>query len=148
MTPFASVAMLEKLALLKIALCRAPAFSSVSSACWHAVLLVPSETPILVLVSSFPLVIVLPPVTCTRPHLADRSRNLKITLRAVLQQSFGADIARTAYEGSVRLQQTELSFFRLWNCRSCRAHAISAAARWPDAQDRNRHGPKLSNRYR
>src|SRR5450759_5890058 len=99
MTPFASVAMLEKLALLKIALCRAPALSSVSSACWHAVLLVPSETPILVLVSSFPLVIVLPPVTCTRPHLADRSRNLKITLRAVLQQSFGADIACTACEG-------------------------------------------------
>src|SRR6185295_1489015 len=32
MTPFASVAMLEKLALLKIARCRAPALSSVSSA--------------------------------------------------------------------------------------------------------------------
>jgi hypothetical protein len=31
-TPFASVAMLEKLALLKIARCRAPAFSSASSA--------------------------------------------------------------------------------------------------------------------
>src|ERR1035437_987052 len=30
MTPFASVAMLEKLALLKIALCRAPAFSRTS----------------------------------------------------------------------------------------------------------------------
>src|SRR5476651_1413441 len=100
MTPLASVAMLEKLALLKIALCRAPALSSVSSACWRAVLVVPSETPIRVLVSSFPLFIVLPPVTCTRPHLADRSRGFKITLRAVLQQSFGADIARTAYERS------------------------------------------------
>ena len=32
MTPFASVAMLEKLALLKIALCNAPALSSASSA--------------------------------------------------------------------------------------------------------------------
>jgi hypothetical protein len=32
MTPFASVAMLEKLALLKIALCRAPALSRASSA--------------------------------------------------------------------------------------------------------------------
>src|SRR5450759_4986666 len=31
MTPFASVAMLEKLALLKIALCRAPALSSASA---------------------------------------------------------------------------------------------------------------------
>jgi hypothetical protein len=30
MTPFASVAMLEKLALLKIALCNAPAFSRAS----------------------------------------------------------------------------------------------------------------------
>ena len=51
MTPFASVAMLEKLALLKIALCRAPAFSSVSSACLRAVLSVPSGTPIRVLAS-------------------------------------------------------------------------------------------------
>jgi len=41
MTPFASVAMLEKLALLKIALCSAPAFSSASSARLRAVLSVP-----------------------------------------------------------------------------------------------------------
>ena len=33
MTPFASVAMLEKFALLKIALCNAPAFSSAAFAC-------------------------------------------------------------------------------------------------------------------
>jgi len=32
-TPFASVAMLEKLALLKMALCRAPAFTIDSSVC-------------------------------------------------------------------------------------------------------------------
>src|SRR5665213_2081417 len=140
MTPLASVAMLEKLALLKIALCSAPALSSVSSACRRAVLLVPSETPIGVLVSSFPLVIVLPPVTCNRPHLADRSRGFKITLRAVLQQSFGADIARTAYEGSVRLQQIELSFGRSWNCLSCRAHAISVEVQWPGVQDHTRQG--------
>jgi len=38
MTPFASVAMLEKFALLKIAFCSAPAFSSASSACLCAVL--------------------------------------------------------------------------------------------------------------
>src|SRR6187399_3292866 len=37
MTPFSSVAMLEKLALLKIALCNAPASSSASSACFRAV---------------------------------------------------------------------------------------------------------------
>src|SRR5476649_1700808 len=59
MTPFASVAMLEKLALLKIALCRAPALSSVSSACLRAVLSVFWETPVRVLVSTFPLVMVL-----------------------------------------------------------------------------------------
>src|ERR1700724_2482403 len=58
--------MLEKLALLKIAFCRAPAFSSTSSAClreltWPA----PSVTPTRVLVSSFPLAMVLSPVTCT-----------------------------------------------------------------------------------
>src|SRR5450759_4841083 len=139
MTPLASVAMLEKLALLKIARCRAPALSSVSSACWRAVL--PSGTPIRILVSSFPLVIVLPPVTCTRRHLADRARGFKVTLRAVLQQSFGADLARTAYEGSVRLQQTELSFCRLWNCLSCRGHAISVEAQWPGVQDHTRQGP-------
>src|SRR6185437_652057 len=38
MTPFASVAMLEKLALLKIARCRAPAFRSTSSACTRRVM--------------------------------------------------------------------------------------------------------------
>ena len=37
MTPFASVAMLEKLALLKIAFCKAWALSSASSACLRAV---------------------------------------------------------------------------------------------------------------
>ena len=41
MTPFSSVAMLEKLALLKMAFCRAPALSSASSACLRAVLSVP-----------------------------------------------------------------------------------------------------------
>src|SRR5476651_1215722 len=141
MTPLASVAMLEKLALLKIALCRAPALSSVSSACWRAVLLVPSETPILVLVSSFPLVIVLPPVTCTRPHVADRSRDFKITLRADFLQSPGADFACTAYKESARLQQTELSFCRSWNCLLCRAHAISVEAQWLGAPDHTPQGP-------
>src|ERR1700694_2952574 len=64
MTPFASVAMLEKLALLKIALCRAPAFRSTSSACLRKVTSpARSKTPILVLVASFPLAMVLPPVT-------------------------------------------------------------------------------------
>jgi hypothetical protein len=68
MTPFASVAMLEKLALLKIARCRAPAFSSTSSACLRK-LTSPalSETLILVLVASFPLAIVLPPVLMLAP---------------------------------------------------------------------------------
>jgi hypothetical protein len=71
MTPFASVAILEKLALLKIARCRAPALSSVSSASLRAVLSVPSETPICDLGSAFLLVMVLPPGTCTRPTSAD-----------------------------------------------------------------------------
>src|SRR6202045_1425764 len=59
MTPFASGAMLEKLALLKIAFCRAPAFSSTSSACLGELTSpAPSETPIRVLVTSFPLAMV------------------------------------------------------------------------------------------
>jgi hypothetical protein len=37
MTPFASVAMLEKFALLKIALCKAPVFSRVS-VCWTSLI--------------------------------------------------------------------------------------------------------------
>src|SRR3954468_18304066 len=37
MTPLASVAMLEKLALLKIARCKSPALSSAASACLRAV---------------------------------------------------------------------------------------------------------------
>jgi len=41
MTPFAFVAMLEKLALLKIAFCKAPAFNNASSASLRAVLSVP-----------------------------------------------------------------------------------------------------------
>src|SRR2546429_5000641 len=53
--------MLEKLALLKIAFCRAPAFSSTSSACLRELTSpAPSETPIRVLVTSFPLAMVLP----------------------------------------------------------------------------------------
>jgi hypothetical protein len=61
MTPFASVAMLEKLALLKIARCSAPALSSASSARLRAVLSVVSKPSICVLVSTFLLVMVLPP---------------------------------------------------------------------------------------
>jgi len=61
MTPFASVAMLEKLALLKIARCSAPALSSASSARLRAVLSVTSKPSICVLVSTFLLVMVLPP---------------------------------------------------------------------------------------
>src|ERR1700687_2281862 len=73
MTPFASVAMLEKLALLKIARCGAPALSSAASACLRKVPPAPLETPILVLVAS--LAMVLPPVTDAR------SRGTRLGLR-------------------------------------------------------------------
>src|SRR6476620_6697571 len=66
MTPFASVAMLEKLALLKIAFCRAPAFKGTSSACLREVTSRdPSSKTSRILVTSFPLAMVLPPVTYT-----------------------------------------------------------------------------------
>src|SRR5688572_753873 len=56
MTPFASVAMLEKLALLKIARCSAPALSSASSACLFKVTSPAlSKTPALDLVATLPL---------------------------------------------------------------------------------------------
>src|SRR5450830_249275 len=42
MTPFASVAMLEKLALLKIAFCKAPVLSNAS---WRRTLVMPSAVP-------------------------------------------------------------------------------------------------------
>src|ERR1039458_6185235 len=93
MTPFASVAMLEKLALLKIARCRAPALSSASSACLRAVTsLAPSETPIRVVVTFVRLVMVLPGNLYSF-HLADRLHDFTITLRACLQQSLRADVA-------------------------------------------------------
>src|SRR5476649_1546648 len=112
MTPFASVAMLEKLALLKIARCRAaPALSNASSGCLGAVLSVPPVTSIRVLITSFPLVMALPG-TFYSSNLADRLRGLKIMLRASPQQSPGADVAYTAYEGSGRLQQRKFSSCR------------------------------------
>src|SRR5436189_6072014 len=61
-TPFASVAMLEKLALLKIARCRAPAFSSTSSACLREVTS-PALPEAPTVDASFPLAMVLPPLT-------------------------------------------------------------------------------------
>src|SRR5689334_13696859 len=61
MTPFASVAMLEKLALLKIARWRAPAFSNTSSACLRRVTSPAiSETPIVL--ESVPIAMALPPI--------------------------------------------------------------------------------------
>src|SRR4030095_8692627 len=79
MTPFASVAMHEKLALLKIARCRAPALSSTSSACLREVaspaLL---ETSIFVLASPSALIIgVASGNRCSLPWViaaADRSK--------------------------------------------------------------------------
>src|SRR5450755_5090741 len=112
MTPFASVAMLEKLALLKIALCRAPAFSSTSSACLGIASPVLSETPIRVLVSSSPLVNGVSPGSLCLPRLADQLRGFKTALRAALQLSFGVEIGCTASEGSARRQQTMSSFYR------------------------------------
>jgi hypothetical protein len=67
MTPLASVAMLEKLALLKIALCRAPAWSSASSASLRAVLSAALVMPIRVLLLRLPMLMLLPPLTNTRP---------------------------------------------------------------------------------
>src|ERR1700676_2108939 len=43
MTPFASVAILEKLALLRIAFCKAPVFSK---ACWRRTSVRPSAAPV------------------------------------------------------------------------------------------------------
>src|SRR5688572_30164515 len=56
MTPLASVAMLEKFALLKIARCRAPALSSVSSACILEVASAPSTGAFRVLAVPFAVV--------------------------------------------------------------------------------------------
>src|SRR5450755_3183257 len=100
MTPFASVAMLEKLALLKIARCRAPAWSSVSSACLRAVLSVLSKRPIRVLVTSFPLAMVCPGNVYSS-HLADRLRDFKTRLRTGVQLILGVDVACMACKGIV-----------------------------------------------
>src|ERR1700726_4860256 len=67
MTPLASVAMLEELALLKIALCRAPALSSASSACFGNAFALPSGTLVRVLVPSSPMSKLFLPVACAWP---------------------------------------------------------------------------------
>ena len=91
MTPLASVAMLEKFALLKMAFCSAPVFRSASSAClrvlvfWRLRLLVPAPA------LSFPRVIVRPrDVICFCFLLDARSQNLrcKQRLHSVLKLSW------------------------------------------------------------
>src|SRR6476661_4544185 len=72
MTPLASVAMLEKLALLKIALCSAPALSSTSSACVRAECSAPSMPSIRILAPAFSLFMVLPNNACSRSTLPAR----------------------------------------------------------------------------
>src|ERR1017187_10216120 len=75
MTPFASVAMLEKLALLKIARCRAPAFSSAAFAFLRKVRSpAPSEDAGPGLVACFPLATVLAPVTDAHFRTSDAIR--------------------------------------------------------------------------
>src|SRR5437016_528605 len=81
--------MLEKLALLKIAFCRAPAFSSTSSACLRELTSpAPSETPIRVLVTSFPLATVLPsgnlycPGRLGHPSVQHHDRHGRATLQS------------------------------------------------------------------
>src|SRR5438876_366124 len=91
MTPFASVAMLEKFALLKIASCSAPVLSSAALACLRKVrFLGPLTMPIAGLVTIFPLATVLPLITDA--HF----RGLRL---------------RSVKEGS----GTELDWFR-WTC--------------------------------
>ena len=68
MTPLASVAMLEKLALLKIALCSAPALSSVSFSSLRAVLSAGSGTPTRVFALRTPMVMT--PSRSTGAHAA------------------------------------------------------------------------------
>src|ERR1035441_4123067 len=112
MTPFASVAMLEKLALLKIALCRAPRleqrlFRLVGNCIFSALGDAKSRHLLVVSNSQYTS----PGNSCS-PRLADRLRGFKTTLQEVLQLSFGAEFACTAFEGSARLQQTSSSFYR------------------------------------
>src|SRR5665213_4567922 len=76
MTPLASVAMLEKLALLKIALCKAPAWSRASSPCLGTVVSKLTETPIRAPAPTFPTVIA-PPCVCTRLLLDRASSHLR-----------------------------------------------------------------------
>src|SRR5665213_3005357 len=112
MTPFASVAMLEKLALLKMALCRAPALSSASSACLRAVLSVLSDTPTRALVTSLSLVTAFVPGNLYSHHWRMDSMKSKLRCEQVFNRVFELLWRVRLYEGSVRLQQTMLSFCR------------------------------------
>ena len=113
MTPLASVAMLEKLALLKIALCRAPALRSASSASFRAVLSEASKRPASVLVSSFPLVMVLPPITCAHP-------TQRIKLRVGWDRELAScerRLRRPTFEGTSDLDCD--SFGHAWDVSPC-----------------------------
>src|ERR1019366_5552025 len=88
MTPFASVAMLEKLALLKIALCKAPALSSASSACLCAVLSVLSDTRTRALVTSLSLVMAFVPGNLYSHHWRMDSMTSKLRCEQVFNRVF------------------------------------------------------------
>src|SRR5665647_807366 len=88
MTPLASVAMLEKLALLKMAFWRAPALSKVSSACLRTTWSAPSRIPS-GLVSPFASFKITPPIvysySTVRSAGVDLLSNRERTLNGVLQ---------------------------------------------------------------
>src|SRR5665647_3928733 len=91
-TPLASVAMLEKLALLKIAFCRAPAWSRASSANLRVEWSAASETSISVAVLWCSIVMVLPKLTCVRPtHRMDYETSKRCcnqAVKGILQLTF------------------------------------------------------------
>src|SRR5436309_2458852 len=100
MTPLASVAMLEKLALLKIALCRATAWSGTSSACLRAMAF--SFTDILD-ITVVPYGCVTPNLGCE--HVSKRALKMRFRVRS---RRWGTAAARCRRLRQDRLASVEV----------------------------------------
>src|SRR5580700_1576511 len=105
--------MLEKLALLKIALCSAPALSSASSACLGNAFAAPSGTLVRVPVASSAMIKLLLPVAYAWPdqraNYADSKLQREQRFNGVLELKSGVRPLREVYTRNKRCRKQRIS---------------------------------------
>jgi hypothetical protein len=105
--------MLEKLALLKIALCRAPALSSASSACFGKAFAAPSETLVRVPVASSAMIKLFLPVAYAWPdqrsNYADSKLQREQYFNGVLELKSGVRLLRQVYTRNKQYLEQRIS---------------------------------------